>query len=190
MADPVIHDPVDPIHADVDDYNRPIAVAVAGGECRAAAPVVPVRVIEAKARYPPGGSPALVRHVKVAVGLAHRAVLFPAPNGHGLAKEAIPSAPPGSGIDRLRCCPNCDLSSAVRLCRCRPCHHSQGTASQTTSVVASRLLPSVANTSDLGERCAGQSSRTNGRTLRGSSSGRPAHCGGAVWQSGAVFSFR
>ncbi len=45
MVDPVIDDPVDPIHEAVGDDTRPIAVVVAGGAWRTAASVVPVHEI-------------------------------------------------------------------------------------------------------------------------------------------------
>ena len=90
MSDPAIHDPVDPIHSDFGNDIRPIAVVVAGGERGAAAPAVHLPEAGAKAPYPPGRSPALVRHVEAVVGLARRAVLCPASNGRCLAIEAIP----------------------------------------------------------------------------------------------------
>ncbi len=61
MADPVMHDPVDSIRSNFGDGVCPIAVVVAGGERGAEAPVGRVPKVGAKARYPPGRSPALVR---------------------------------------------------------------------------------------------------------------------------------
>ena len=90
MADPVMHNSVDSIRSNFGDDVCPIAVVVAGGERGAAAPVVRVPEVGAKATYPPGRSPALVRHVEAVVGLARRADLCPASNGRRLAKEAIP----------------------------------------------------------------------------------------------------
>ena len=90
MVDPVLHDPVDPIHADFGDDIRPIAVVVAGVERSAAAPVVRVPEVGEKAAYPPGRSPALVRHVEAVVGVAHRPVLCSAQDCSGLAEKAIP----------------------------------------------------------------------------------------------------
>ena len=90
MSDPAIHDPTDPIHSDFGDDIRPIAVVVAGGERGAAAPVVRVPEVGAKAPYPPGRSPALVRHVEAVVGVARRAFLCPAQDRNHLAKKAIP----------------------------------------------------------------------------------------------------
>ena len=89
MPDPVGHDPIDTARGYICDDIRPIAVVVADGERGAASPVVPVQEIGAKATYPPGRSPALVRHVEVVVGLARRAILRPATNGRSLANEAI-----------------------------------------------------------------------------------------------------
>ena len=90
MVDPVIDDPVDPIHADFGDDIRPIAVVVAGGERSAAAPVGRVPAFGAKARYPPGRSHALVRHAEAVVGLARCLVLCPAQDRNDLAEKAIP----------------------------------------------------------------------------------------------------
>ena len=89
MSDPVIHDPVDPIHSDFGNDIRPIAVVVAGGERGAAAPVVRVPEVGAEAPYPPGRSPALVRHVEAMVGTARCSVLCPAQDRNDLAEEAI-----------------------------------------------------------------------------------------------------
>jgi hypothetical protein len=90
MVDPVLHDPVDPIHADFGDDIRPIAVVVAGVERSAAAPVVRVPEVGEKAAYPPGRSPALVRHAEAVVGLARCLVLCPAQERNDLAEKAIP----------------------------------------------------------------------------------------------------
>ena len=90
MVDPVLHDPVDPIHADFGDDIRPIAVVVAGGERGAAAPVVRVPEVGEKAAYPPGRSHALVRHAEAVVGLARCLVLCPAQDRNDLAEKAIP----------------------------------------------------------------------------------------------------
>ena len=90
MSDPAIHDPTDPIHSDFGDDIRPIAVVVAGGERGAAAPVVRVPEVGAKAAYPPGRSPALVRHIQAVVGVAYRAVFCSAQDRNDLAEQAIP----------------------------------------------------------------------------------------------------
>jgi hypothetical protein len=90
MSDPAIHDPTDPIHSDFGDDIRPIAVVVAGGERGAAAPVVRVPEVGAKAAYPPGRSPALVRHIQAVVGVAYRAVFCSAQDRNDLAEKAIP----------------------------------------------------------------------------------------------------
>jgi len=90
MADPVMHDPVDSIRSNFGDDVCPVAVVVAGGERSAAAPVGHVPEVGAKAPYPPGRSPALVRHVEAVVGLAHRPVLCPTQDCSGLAEKAIP----------------------------------------------------------------------------------------------------
>jgi len=90
MANSAIYDPTGQIHSNVGGDIRPIAVVVADGERGAASPVVLVEEIGAKATYPPGRSPAMVRPVEVVVGLARRAILRPATNGRSLAKEAIP----------------------------------------------------------------------------------------------------
>jgi hypothetical protein len=89
MADPAIHDPVDPIHSDSGGDIRPIAVVFAGGERGAAAPVGRVPEVGAKVPYPPGRSPALVRHVEAVVGVARRAFLCPAQDRNDLAEKAI-----------------------------------------------------------------------------------------------------
>ena len=89
MVDLAIHDPVDPIHSDSGGDIRPIAVVFAGGERGAAAPVVRVPEVGAKATYPFGRSPALVRHVEAVVGVARRAVLCPAQDRNDLAEKAI-----------------------------------------------------------------------------------------------------
>jgi len=89
MADPAIHDPVDPIHSDSGGDIRPIAVVFAGGERGAAAPVVRLPEVGAKATYPFGRSPALVRHVEAVVGVARRAALCPAQGRNDLAEKAI-----------------------------------------------------------------------------------------------------
>jgi hypothetical protein len=89
MSDPAIHDPVDPIHSDVGNDIRPIAVVVAGWELGAAAPTVRLPEIGAEAPYPPGRSPALVRHVEAMVGMARCSVLCPAQDRNDLAEEAI-----------------------------------------------------------------------------------------------------
>ena len=89
MADPVMHDSVDSIRSNFGDDVCPIVVVVAGGERGVAAPVGRVPEIGAKATYPPGRSPALVRRVEAVVGLARRAVFCSASNGRRLAKEAI-----------------------------------------------------------------------------------------------------
>jgi hypothetical protein len=89
MSDPEIHDPVDPIHSDFGNDIRPIAVVVAGGERGAAALVGRLPEAGAKAPYPPGRSPALVRHVEAVVRVACRAVLCPAQDRNHLAEEAI-----------------------------------------------------------------------------------------------------
>ena len=90
MADPVMHDPVDSIRSNFGDDVCPIAVVVAGGERGAAAPVGRVPEVGAKAPYPPGRSPALVRHVEAMVGMARCSVLCPAPDRNDLAETAIP----------------------------------------------------------------------------------------------------
>ena len=89
MPDPAIHDPVDPIHSDSGNDIRPIAVVIAGGERSAAAPAVRVPEVGAEAPYPPGRSPALVRHVEAMVGVARSSVLCPAQDRNDLAEEAI-----------------------------------------------------------------------------------------------------
>ena len=92
MADPVMHDPVDSIRSNFGDDICPIAVVVAGGERGAAAPAPAVRLPEvgAEAPYPPGRSPALVRHFEAMVGMARCSVLCPAPDRNDLAETAIP----------------------------------------------------------------------------------------------------
>ena len=89
MADPAIHDPVDPIYSDSGGDIRPIAVVFAGGERGAVAPVVRVPEVGAKATYPTGRSAALVRHVEAVVGVARCSVLCPAQDRNDLAEEAI-----------------------------------------------------------------------------------------------------
>jgi hypothetical protein len=87
MADPVMHDPVDSIRSNFGDDVCRIAVVVAGGERGAAAPVDRVPEVGAKAPYPPGRPPALVRHVEAVVGVARRAVLCPAQDRNHLAEK-------------------------------------------------------------------------------------------------------
>jgi hypothetical protein len=87
VFDPVLHDSV---HSETVEDVRPIAAFFANGECGAAAPVVRVPEVGAKAPYPPGRSPALVRHVEAVVGVARRAFLCPAQDRNHLAKKAIP----------------------------------------------------------------------------------------------------
>jgi hypothetical protein len=89
MADPAIHDPVDPIHPDSGGDIRPIAVVFAGGGRGTAAPVVRVPEIGAEAPYPPGRSPALVRHVEAMVGMARCSVLCPAQDCNHVTEKAI-----------------------------------------------------------------------------------------------------
>ena len=50
MVDPLIHDTVDPVPADVGDYICPIAAVFAGGECSAAESVVTISEIGTKAK--------------------------------------------------------------------------------------------------------------------------------------------
>ena len=88
MADPVMQDPVDSIRSNIGDDVCPIAVVVAGGERGAAAPAVRLPEVGAEAPYPPGRSPALVRHVEAVVRC--RSVLCPAPDRNDLAETAIP----------------------------------------------------------------------------------------------------
>jgi hypothetical protein len=89
MVDPVLHDPVDSLHSDIGDDVRPIAAFFANGERGAAAPVVRVPEVGAKATYPFGRSPALVRHFEAMVGMARCSVRCPAQDRNDLAEEAI-----------------------------------------------------------------------------------------------------
>jgi hypothetical protein len=109
-----IHDPVDPIHAEVGDYVHPIATVVAGGERRALAPVVHVPRVGAKATDPVGRSPPLVLSFEVAQAAVDE--VPPASREAFVARLAKFSGPTGSGSgsDRFLSRPHGDLAGTVR----------------------------------------------------------------------------